>query len=94
MWLQNPDHKADDRAEIKYKKYSEQYNDLQGMTFVPFVIYTTGKIHKKAQRFLEKRAEHAAERRFIAPSVLKNYYTKLLSVALIKRIGYVILVHG
>ena len=39
---------------------------------------------------MEKLAEHAAERRFVAPSVLKNYYMKLLSVALVKRIGYVI----
>jgi hypothetical protein len=45
------------------------------MEFVPFVMYTTGKVHVEGYKFLEKMAA---------------YYLKVLSVCLIKRIGYTI----
>ncbi len=53
-------------------------------------MYTTGKFHKSAIAFLKDLAQQAAERRHIGANVIYNYYVKILSVCLIKRIGYTI----
>lgn len=85
----HPNKRADDAADKKREKYSDLCSH-QALKFVPFVMYTTGKLHKEAEDFLELLAEQAAERRHISANVIKNYYLKLLSVCLVKRIGYVI----
>ncbi len=59
-------------------------------TFVPFVMYTTGKLHEDAKKFLSLLAEQAAEHRHISKDIIYNYYMKLLSVCLVNRIAYVI----
>jgi hypothetical protein len=84
-----PDKKANEAAEKKNKKYVKVCSD-HGFTFVPFVMYTTGKLHQDAVKFLGLLAEQAAAKRHIASSIIQNYYVKLLSVCLVKRIGYVI----
>ena len=48
------------------------------------------KIHATAKRFLINLAEHAADRRQISANVLYNYDLKMLSMCLVKRIGYMI----
>ena len=53
-------------------------------------MYTTGKLHSIAVKFLELVAEQAADRRHVPPGIIKNYYMKLLSVCLVKRIGFII----
>ena len=47
-------------------------------------------MHHDADLFLDKLADHAAARRHIPPSIIKNYYLKMLSVCLVKRVGHVI----
>ncbi len=84
-----PDKRANDAAEAKNKKYSE-ISANAGLKFVPFVMYTTGKLHKDAENILELLAEQASERRHIPAGIIKNYYMKLLSVCLVNRIGYAI----
>jgi hypothetical protein len=87
--VQNPDHEANLAAKLKNDKY-KQACDAHNLKFVPFVVYTSGKLHKDAKQFLENLASSAAERRHIPSKVLYNYYAKVLSVCLVKRLGYVI----
>lgn len=87
--LQHTDERADRRANEKIQKYSERCNTL-GYQFVPFVLYTNGRLHKDADKFLDKLAKEASERRKVPASTIKNYYLKLLSVCLAKRIAYII----
>jgi hypothetical protein len=70
----------------KYKVPCQQRN----MVFVPFVMYTTGKLHVEGYKFLEKLAAYAEERRKVPKDILMRYYLKVLSVCLVKRIGYTI----
>ena len=53
-------------------------------------MYTTGKVHATAKGFLTNLAKHASTRRQVDERILYNYYLKMLSVQLVKRIGYVI----
>ncbi len=80
---------ARNRAKLKRDKYGQVCKD-RGIEFVPFVMYTTGKIHSDAKSFLKKLASHAAEQRKIPEGVLYRYYLKMLSVTLVQRIGYTI----
>ncbi len=43
-------------------------------TFVPFVMYSTGRIHKDAMAFLKKLARHAHDVRNIPEATLLKYY--------------------
>ena len=83
------DVQADSRAKLKRDKYGQQCKE-RNIEFVPFVIYTTGKLHRDAVGFLRKLAQHAAEHRKIPEGVLLRYYMKLLSVTLVQRVGYTI----
>jgi len=95
--LQNPAGanviEPDKRANAACKKKNDTYLELcnaKKVKFVPFVMYTTGKLHSGAVKFLELVAEQAADRRHVPPGIIKNYYMKLLSVCLVKRIGFII----
>ncbi len=72
--------------DAKYKDHCKNHN----VTFVPFVVYSTGKLHASAYRFLKAMATYAGERRKVPASVLLRYYLKILSVHLTKRIGHTI----
>lgn len=87
--LQNPDSVADKKAKLKCGKYADKCR-LSSMTFIPFVVYTTGKFHQSATAFLQDLAEVAADRRHISAKVIYNYYLKVMSVCLVNRIGYII----
>ena len=86
---QDCDHQADQAAKEKDRKYKD-FCKQRNVTFVPFVMYTTGKLHSTAYRFLKSMSTYVGERRKIPPSVLLRYYLKILSVNLIRRIGYTI----
>ena len=85
--LLQPDKRAENAKAYKKNKYEALCTDSD---FVPFVVNTTGKVHHDADLFLDKLADHAAARRHIPPSIIKNYYLKMLSVCLVKRVGHVI----
>lgn len=80
---------ADARAQLKRDKY-EAHCTARNIRFVPFVVYTTGKIHKSGVKFLKSLAAHAAEQRKIPEGTLLRYYCKMISVCLVQRIGYTI----
>lgn len=83
--LRDPEHKANSAAQGKRAKYVDICNN-QNMRFVPFVVYTSGMLHKDAKKFLTALSKHAAGRRNIKEHIIYNYYVKLLSVSLVKRI--------
>ncbi len=85
----NPNKRADDAAELKRGKF-QALCTARRHEFVPFVIYTTGKLHKDADKFLGMLADYAAERRRIPAGTLLNYYRKLLAICLVNRLGFVI----
>ena len=85
----NSDYEANLAAKLKNDKYKAAC-DARNLKFVPFVVYTSGKFHEDAEAFLENLAASAAERRRIPSKVLYNYYAKVLSVCLVKRLGYAI----
>ncbi len=77
----------DKRAIAKEKEKISKYNlacKQRGVTFVPFVMYSTGKIHKGAMRFLKKLATHATDKLNIPTSTLLNFYIKMINFALIR----------
>ncbi len=74
------------RVKEKRKKY-ETICKQRSITFVPFLMYSTGKIHKDAISFLGKLADHSHEVRRIPKKTLVNYYVKLLNCALIKEVS-------
>ena len=83
------DKRAFEAARKKRNKYEENCK-TKNMKFTPFVMYTSGKIHSDGLRFIEQLADYAAERRGILAGTLKNFYLKLLSVSLVKRLAYTI----
>ena len=87
--VENSDYEADQAAKVKNDKYKAEC-EARNLKFVPFVVYTSGKFHTDAKQFLENLATSAAERRHIPSKVLYNYYAKVLSVCLVKRLGYAI----
>jgi hypothetical protein len=70
--------------ESKYKEICKQRN----ITFVPFIMYSTGKIHKDGMAFLRSLAKHAHDARNISQDTLVKYYVKCLNFALIKQVSY------
>ncbi len=54
--------------------------------FVPFIINTTGQIHKQGLTLLRKMANHASEIRDIPAEVLFKYYIKVLNFSLFKQV--------
>ena len=85
----DPNKKANQAAQVKITKY-KHHCEAANYRLVPFVIYTTGKLHETAKRFLQDLAKYSSRRRNVKETVLYNYYVKLISVSLVKRIGYVI----
>lgn len=83
------DKRANEAAERKKRKYSEACK-AAGMTFVPFIIFSTGKIHKDALRFIDQLCDYASECKGVAKGILRGYFLKMISVQLVKRIGYTI----
>ncbi len=83
------DRRANNRKAEKITKYKTICRN-KGITFVPFVMYSTGKIHKDAISFLTKLANHAEEVRGISATTLLKYYIKLLNIVLIKQIARVV----
>ncbi len=80
------DRRANKRKTEKVNKY-KTICDHKGIAFVPFVLYSTGKIHKDGISFLTKLANHAEESRGISATTLLKYYIKLLNVALVKQVA-------
>ncbi len=80
------DRRANIRKADKISKYQETCRN-KNITFVPFILYSTGKIHKNGISFLTKLANHAEEARGISATTLLKYYIKLLNVALIKQVA-------
>ncbi len=74
---------ANYRKVTKDSKYKQLCND-RSITFVPFVMYSTGRIHKDAMAFLKKLARHAHDARNIPEATLLKYYIKVLNFTLIK----------
>ena len=66
------DRKAIARKTEKINKY-EALCQARGITFVPFIMNTTGKIHEDAMKFLKKLAIHGHEVRDIPVQILMNY---------------------
>ena len=93
--VSNPDHphlcdvRAVKAAADKTRKYKLPCQQRH-IEFVPFVMYTTGKLHDEGYKFLERMAAYAEERRKVPKAILMRYYLKILSVCLIRRIGYTI----
>ncbi len=81
--------RADKAARDKSTKYQQMCQQRQ-MKFVPFVVYSTGKVHKDGVRFLEGLAAQAEEKRRIPKHILYKYYLKILSVCLVRRLGHTI----
>jgi hypothetical protein len=64
------------------------WNKNSNYELIPFVINTTGKIHKEGIAFLHKLADHAAEtRNAVDPAPFFNYYLKILSSSLMNFIA-------
>ncbi len=55
-------------------------------------MYSTGRIHKHACKFLYQLANHAKDIRNLQEKTLINYYVKLLNFALIKEATHTICV--
>ena len=83
------DRRANVRRTQKLQKYKQTCTN-KGIAFVPFVLYSTGKIHKEAVSFLTKLANHAEESRGISATTLLKYYIKLLNAALTKQVARVV----
>ena len=49
---------ANQRKTVKESKYKEICKQ-RNITFVPFIMYSTGKIHKEGMAFLRSLAKHA-----------------------------------
>lgn len=77
------DKRAIVKRDAKIKHYGQWCKDV-GIEFVPFVMYSTGKIHKEGLTLLKKLATHGSEARNIPEKILLKYYKKLLSFALIR----------
>ncbi len=86
----NSDFEANEAAKRKTEKYGAICENSLKMKFLPFVMYTTGTIHSTAKQFLNNLAKQGAERRQISERILYNFYLKMLSCCLVKRIGYII----
>lgn len=80
---------ANNRKGEKVKKYKRVCTE-RGVKFVPFIMYSTGKIHKDGMSFLRSLAKYGHEARQISPDTLLKYYIKLLNFALIKQVSYTI----
>ena len=79
------DRRANKVRDGKNNKYQQACLNI-GVNFVPFIMSTTGKIHKDGVALLNKLADHASEIRHIDQKTLFRYYKKILSVTLIKEI--------
>ena len=80
---------ANNRKGEKVKKYKRVCTE-RGVKFVPFIMYSTGKIHKDGMSFLRSLAKYGHEARQISQDTLLKYYIKLLNFALIKQVSYTI----
>ncbi len=82
---------ANKRVSEKKNKY-DRICKQKGCRFVPFIMYSTGRIHKHACKFLYQLANHAKDIRNLPQNTLMNYYVKLLNFALIKEATHTICV--
>lgn len=85
----------DKNALLKRKAKNDKYQKActnRGIIFVPFIIFSTGKIHMDGMRFLNQLAKHGQEARDIDQQVLVKYYVKLINFALIKEATHTIYV--
>ncbi len=80
---------AENKASTKNNKYKKLCDD-RGIVFIPFIIYSTGKIHNDGLKLLQKLATHAETIREIPSESLMKYYMKRLNIALIKKVSYTI----
>ena len=83
------DYKAHCAANTKKNKYGAHCKASE-IILIPFVMYTTGKLHKTAYDWLKQMSRYAGPRRDIPNNTLFRYWLKVLSVQLVKRIGYTI----
>ncbi len=83
------DYKAYCAANTKKNKYGAHCKASE-IILIPFVMYTTGKLHKTAYDWLKQMSRYAGPRRDIPNNTLFRYWLKVLSVQLVKRIGYTI----
>jgi hypothetical protein len=81
--------RAFDRKQSKLDKYQEVCR-LKNCVFIPFIMYTTGKIHKNGINLLRTMARNASEHRDIPEQTLFKYYIKVLNFTMIKSVAKVI----
>ncbi len=77
------------RTNQKIVKYREACQ-RKGVAFVPFVLTSTGKVHKEGVLFLSKLADLAVRTRGISSTTALKYYLRLMNVAIIKQVTRVI----
>ena len=77
------------RVNEKNLKYKELC-DNRHITFIPFIMYTTGMIHEDGEKFLKSLAKHAEEARNIPANTLLKYYYKILNFTVIKEAARII----
>lgn len=85
--------KHDATANSKVSSKNAKYKTLcenRHITFVPFVMYSTGKIHKDGLKLLKNLAEQAESIREIPANILFKYYLKRINFVLIKQVSYTI----
>ncbi len=81
--------RAIDRRQSKVNRYSATCR-TKNCVFLPFIMYTTGRIHKNGLNLLRIMARNASEHREIPEQVLFKYYIKVLNFTLLKNIAKVI----
>jgi len=80
---------ANNRKSEKVRKY-KRVCAHRNVKFVPFIMYSNGKIHKDGMSFLRSIAKYGHDARHISQATLLKYYIKLLNFALIKQVSYTI----
>ncbi len=91
-----PNDLHDKRAGLAYKEKLEKYQRAcanlgrSELHFLPFIISSTGKIHKEGKKFLKELAAHGSEVRTVPQNTLYNYYLKIISISFIKLITRII----
>ncbi len=81
--------RAMDRKQSKTNLYRNACR-IKNCIFVPFIMYTTGKIHKNGLNLLRIMARNASEHRDIPEQSLFKYYIKVLNFTLLRNIAKVI----
>jgi hypothetical protein len=83
-------HLTNDKRAIQKKKDKDlTYKTIcknKGYVFVPFIMNTTGKIHKQGLRLLRRMAEHASELRNIPAETLFKYYIRVMNFTLFSQV--------